>query len=70
MFKKLFIAMAILISFNLFANEELEPADKCEAIYSECLEKCDTSDTQDKEVCYDKCDERYSKCLDSIKVEE
>lgn len=72
MLKKTLVALvAMLISLNLYANEEMQPIEKCESTYSECLEKCDTSsDEQDKEVCYDKCDVVYSKCLDSIKTEE
>jgi hypothetical protein len=71
MVKKTFIALvAILISFNLYANEEMSENEKCETAYSACLEKCDTTSTeQDKEVCYDKCDVVYSSCLEKIKSE-
>lgn len=65
--KKIIIAlMALFISLNLSANEEMEAADKCEAKYSTCLEACDSSESSDKDTCYDKCDESYSKCLDEI----
>ncbi len=71
MFKKIFLSLAVLFSVTLFANDEMQPIEKCESTYSACLEKCDTSsEVQDKEVCYDKCDAVYSKCLDEIKTEE
>ncbi len=65
--KKMIIALAALFfSLNLWASDEMEAADKCEAKYSSCLEACDSSETADKDACYDKCDENYSKCLEEI----
>jgi hypothetical protein len=64
MLKKLFLASAILISMNLSANETAE--EKCETVYSTCLEKCETLPEKDQESCNEKCDVEYSKCLEAI----
>lgn len=63
MVKKIIASLAVLAIFsNLSANEEV--VEKCESNYSECMEKCDSSESSKKEECYDKCDEAYSKCLE------
>ena len=65
MVKKILAVFAVLAIFSsLFASEGTQNDDKCEAQYSSCLEKCDSSENSDKETCYDKCDTAYSKCLE------
>ena len=63
MLKKILLVLAIFFSSNLWGNETVNNSE-CEAIYSYCLEKCDTLDESKQEVCLDKCDANYSKCLD------
>ena len=64
MLKKLLIAVAILFSLNLLANEEISPVDQCESVYSECTDKCEKISEDAQENCYEKCDLAYGKCLE------
>ena len=67
--KLLAVCAALLLSINLLANEETNqynPVEKCETGYSKCLEKCDSTEGENVEACYDKCDTEYSNCLEII----
>jgi len=66
--KKTIIALvAILLSANLIASEELEQknnvVEKCDSSYSVCLAKCDEKNGENGESCYDACEVVYEKCL-------
>lgn len=64
--KTAMVAIAILFSMNLIANEDVEQnveiSDYCEKQYSTCLEKCDQGTNEDAEACYDSCDLKLTDC--------
>ncbi len=73
--KRFAILAVLLLSFNLYANEEVveenaayqdmqsvSESEKCDAQYSECMQLCEEV-TDKQEQCFDACDSKYDNCI-------